>query len=100
MRTPILVLLLSLAACGPAAAQQRTQSETAPKQAETGPKQTGTGHPLKGPETGVRGPSNSAPDTGPHGQRDVTKDAEPGKPPSPEELKKTGKVPQTDHKTQ
>ncbi len=62
------------------------------QQPDSGPASTGTGHPLQGTETGVRGPSNSGPDTGPHGQRDVTKNAEPGKSQPPEEKRKTGQT--------
>jgi hypothetical protein len=63
------------------------------QQSETGPKATQDGHPMRTPETGTRGPSGGSPDTGPHGQRDVTKDEEPGKAKSPEELRKSGQVP-------
>lgn len=66
------------------------------QQTETGPKATPqTQHPMKGTETGTRGPSNGSPDTGPHGPRDVTKNAEPGKAPPPSEQRQTGQLPET-----
>lgn len=63
---------------------------------ETGPavKDKAGAHPMRTEETGTRGPSGGSPETGYHGQRDVTKDAEPGKAKSPEELRKTGQVPE------
>jgi hypothetical protein len=68
-------------------------AQVAAQQPETGPKSSKDGHPLRTEETGTRGPSGGSPDTGYHGPRDVTKDAEPGKAGSPEELRKesTGK---------
>jgi hypothetical protein len=83
-------LVITLAACGlllavPAFAQQRETGPAASPNAE---------HPIRNPETGVRGPSGASPDTGPHGQRDLTKNAEPGKEQSPEERRQTGQVPQ------
>ena len=47
------------------------------QQPETGPKSTQDGHPLRIPETGTRQPSSGSPETGYHGPRDVTNDAEP-----------------------
>jgi hypothetical protein len=66
----------------PAAAQQ---SETGP-----GTPRSTDSHPLRGPETGTRGPSGGSPDTGYHGPRDVTQDAEPGKQKTAKELEKSG----------
>ena len=84
---PILVVSAAIAAATMGAHAQ---------QAETGPAASPKGqHPLNGSETGVRGPSNGAPETGPHGQRDVTKNAEPGKPPNKEEQRQTGQAPQS-----
>jgi hypothetical protein len=63
------------------------------QQPETGPKaEPQSAHPIRNPETGTRGPSGASPDTGPHGQRDVTKDAEPGKAKPQEELNKSGQT--------
>jgi hypothetical protein len=64
------------------------------QQAETGPGQTKDAAPLPSQETGTRGPSGGAPETGYHGPRDVTKDAEPGKAKSPAELRQTGESPE------
>jgi hypothetical protein len=64
----------------------------AAQQPETGPKSTKDGHPLRTEETGTRGPSGGSPDTGYHGQRDVTKDKEPGKAKSPDELREESTV--------
>lgn len=62
---------------------------------ETGPAvKNKDAHPMRTEETGTRGPSGGSPETGYHGQRDVTKDAEPGKAKSAEELRKTGQVPE------
>ena len=60
------------------------------QQPETGPKGTQDGRQLRTPETGTRGPSGGSPETGYHGPRDVTKDAEPGKPKTPEEQRRSG----------
>ena len=71
-------------------------SPSSAQQPETGPGTPGAkGHPIQNTETGTRGPSGASPDTGPHGPRDVTKGAEPGKKQSPEELKQTGTNPET-----
>lgn len=84
MRAQIVVLSVGLLLSSlPASAQQP----------ETGPMSKTPGHPMQTPETGTRGPSNGSPDTGPHGQRDVTKDKEPGKQQQPGEQQKTGQVP-------
>jgi hypothetical protein len=63
------------------------------QQPETGPRSAPDGHPLRTPETGTRGPSGGSPETGYHGPRDVTKDAEPGKAKPAEELRRTGQTP-------
>jgi hypothetical protein len=63
------------------------------QQPETGPGKQGSDAPLRSGETGTRGPSGGAPETGYHGPRDVTKDAEPGKAKSPDELRQTGQSP-------
>ena len=63
------------------------------QQPATGPAASKEGHPVKGSETGTRGPSGSSPETGYHGPRDVTKDKEPGKPKTAEEMKKSGTSP-------
>jgi hypothetical protein len=60
------------------------------QQSETGPAQTKNAAPMRSQETGTRGPSGGAPETGYHGPRDVTKDAEPGKKKSPNELRQSG----------
>jgi hypothetical protein len=66
------------------------------QQPETGPgAPVAKGHPIRSSETGTRGPSGGSPETGYHGPRDVTKDAEPGTRKSPEELKVTGTTPET-----
>ena len=66
------------------------------QQTETGPgAQDKDAHPMRTEETGTRGPSGGSPDTGPHGPRDVTKDAEPGKAKSAEELRRSGTAPET-----
>jgi hypothetical protein len=64
------------------------------QQPETGPGQTKDAAPMRSQETGTRGPSGGAPETGYHGPRDVTKDAEPGKAKSPGELRQTGQSPE------
>ena len=65
------------------------------QQPETGPAaQNKAAHPLRNEETVTRGPSGSSPETGYHGPRDVTKDAEPGKAKSPDELRQTGQMPE------
>ena len=64
------------------------------QQPETGPGKTKDAAPMRSQETGTRGPSGGAPETGYHGPRDVTKDAEPGKKKSPDELRKTGQSPE------
>jgi hypothetical protein len=64
------------------------------QQPETGPGKTKDAAPMRSQETGTRGPSGGAPETGYHGPRDVTKDAEPGKPKSPAELRQTGQSPE------
>jgi hypothetical protein len=84
--TLTLALGALLVIAGPAVAQQ---PETGPKSA---PKSE---HPMRNGETGTRGPSGGSPETGYHGPRDVTKDKEPGKKKSSEELKKSGQVPDT-----
>jgi hypothetical protein len=87
MRPSIIAFIcaaLLLAAAGPVVAQQ----------AETGPAKTGE-PPLRGTETGTRGPSGGSPETGYHGPRDVTKDAEPGKAKTQEEQRRTGQVPES-----
>jgi hypothetical protein len=64
------------------------------QQPETGPgKQGNDAAPMRSGETGTRGPSGGAPETGYHGPRDVTKDAEPGKKKTPDELRQTGQSP-------
>jgi hypothetical protein len=64
------------------------------QQPETGPgTQKKDAAPMRSGETGTRGPSGGAPETGYHGPRDVTKDAEPGKKKSPDELRQTGQSP-------
>lgn len=68
------------------------------QQPETGPATTGD-PPLRGPETGTRGPSGGSPDTGPHGPRDVTTGTEPGKTKTPEELRRSGQLPNAQTKT-
>jgi hypothetical protein len=91
MKPSIVVYLLAglLLAAAPALSQQ----------SETGPKSSPEGHPLRTPETGTRGPSCGSPETGYHGPRDVTKDAEPGKAKSAEELRRTGQTPDQPRKT-
>ena len=64
------------------------------QQPETGLSQTKDASPMRSQEIGTRGPSGGAPETGYHGPRDVTKDAEPGKPKSPTELRQTGQSPE------
>jgi hypothetical protein len=63
------------------------------QQLETGPATTIT-PPQRNGETGTRGPSGGSPETGYHGPRDVSKDAEPGKEKSPGELRASGQTPQ------
>jgi hypothetical protein len=64
------------------------------QQPETGPgTQRKDAASMRSGETGTRGPSGGAPETGYHGPRDVTKDAEPGKAKSPDELRQTGQSP-------
>lgn len=84
MHPSVIAFLLAgvLLAAAPASSQQP----------ETGPKASQDGHPLRTPETGTRGPSGGSPETGYHGPRDVTKDAEPGKAKSAEELRRTGQT--------
>jgi hypothetical protein len=66
------------------------------QQPETGPgTQSKDAPPMRSGETGTRGPSGGAPETGYHGPRDVTKDAEPSKKKSPDELRKTGQTPES-----
>lgn len=61
------------------------------QQAETGPGAQSKDAPaMQSSETGTRGPSGGAPETGYHGPRDVTKDAEPGKKKPQDELRKAG----------
>jgi hypothetical protein len=62
------------------------------QQEETGPKATKDGHPMRTPETGTRGPSGGSPETGYHGPRDVTRDAEPGKAKTSEEQRRSGQT--------
>ena len=65
------------------------------QQPETGPaKQGNDAAPMRSGETGTRGPSGGAPETGYHGPRDVTKDAEPGKKKTPDEMRQTGQSPE------
>jgi hypothetical protein len=54
--------------------------------------------PLRGEETGTRGPSGGSPDTGYHGPRDVTKDAEPGKQKPAGEQRQMGQTPDNSSK--
>jgi hypothetical protein len=69
------------------------------QQRETGPATT-RDPPLRSGETGTRGPSGGSPETGYHGPRDVTTDTEPGKQKSAEELRKTGRTPESPPKRQ
>ena len=82
--TLVIMLVGILLATPPVAAQQP----------ETGPATT-RDPPLRGGETGTRGPSGGSPETGYHGPRDVVTDNEPGKQKSAEELRKTGRTPET-----
>jgi hypothetical protein len=81
MRSSIVAIMLAgtLLVAAPALGQQP----------ETGPATTKE-PPLRGKETGTRGPSGGSPETGYHGPRDVTKDAEPGKEKSAEEKRQMG----------
>jgi hypothetical protein len=84
----------SIAIAGALAALLVTGGAAFAQQPETGPGTDAKGHPIRGKETGTRGPSGTSPDTGYHGPRDVTKDSEPGKAKSPEELRRSGQSPE------
>ena len=92
MRSVLIVFVLASSMFAMVVAALAQQPETGPgtQRKDAASKDAAS---MRSGETGTRGPSGGAPETGYHGPRDVTKDAEPGKAKSPDELRQTGQSP-------